>query len=175
MVLTPMNGLETSPAAKAPPVIVAVRQQRAPTLYAIIIFKLMKGLLLLAAAGVVFSLIGVNLQQEFHRVLQEANLDPESKLFSNFAHWLQTVTPGNIRVIATGTVLYSTFSLVEGTGLWFRASWAGWMAIGESAFFIPIEIYEILERYSTTLAVILLLNVLIVWYLYANRSRLFRH
>jgi uncharacterized membrane protein (DUF2068 family) len=163
--------------AVAPPVIPppVPRKQRAPTLYAIIIFKILKGLLLLAAAGVVFSLIGVDLKLQFTRMLQEANLDPEGKLFTEVGQWLQTVTPGNIRIFATGTVLYSAFSLVEGTGLWLRASWAGWMAIGESAFFIPIEVYEMLERYSTTLAVVLLLNVVIVWYLYANRKRLFTH
>ena len=101
--------------------------------------------------------------------------DPEGKLFGDIGRWLQTVTPANIKIFATGTILYSAFSLVEGTGLWLRASWAGWMAIGESSFFVPIEIYELIERYSTTLAVILLLNIAIVWYLYANRHRLFRH
>jgi len=37
------------------------------------------------------------------------------------------------------TLVYSLFSLVEGIGL-ISVSWAGWLAIGESAFFIPIEI-----------------------------------
>ena len=41
---------------------------------------------------------------------------------------------------------YSLFSLVEGIGLIFRVSWAGWMAIGESVFFIPIEVYDLLHR-----------------------------
>lgn len=163
----------TTPAA--PPVISAVRKQRAPTLYAIVAFKLLKGALLLLAAGVFFSLADVDLQQQFHQILQEANLDPEGKLFGAFAHWLETVTPSNMRVFATGTVLYSGFSLIEGIGLWLRASWAGWMAIGESAFFVPIEIYELVGHFSITLTVILILNIAIVWYLYSNRGRLFRH
>jgi len=159
----------------APPLITKAPLPRAPTLYAIVAFKLLKGALLLVAAGVFFSLVDVNLQEQFTRMLQEANLDPEGKLFGDIGRWLQTVTPANIKIFATGTILYSAFSLVEGTGLWLRASWAGWMAIGESSFFVPIEIYELIERYSTTLAVILLLNIAIVWYLYANRHRLFRH
>ena len=158
-----------------PPLIHARRKQRAPTLYVIVAFKLLKGAVLLLAAGVVFTLVGTDLQQQFNEVLQAANLDPEGKLFANFGHWLQTVTPSNVRIFATGTVLYSAFSLIEGTGLWCRATWAGWMAIGESSFFIPIEIYEIVDRFSLTVAVILILNVLIVWYLYANRHRLFHH
>ena len=74
-----------------------------------------------------------------------------------------------------GTVLYSLFSLVEGIGLIFRVPWAGWLAIGESTFFIPIEVYELLRRPSWSLVVILGLNVMIVWYLFQNRHRLFRH
>jgi uncharacterized membrane protein (DUF2068 family) len=58
------------------------------------------------------------------------------------------------------------------------------MAIGESAFFIPIEIYELLQQASpdrarpghpVTLTVILAINIVIVWYLLQNRQRLFRH
>jgi uncharacterized membrane protein (DUF2068 family) len=165
---------QSTPAVE-PPVIRPVIKERAPTLYAIVAFKLLKGALLLLAGGVFFSLVGVDLQQHFNQMLQDANLDPEGKLFGDFGHWLQTVTPGNIRFVATGTMLYSLFSLVEGVGLWLRAGWAGWMAIGESAFFIPIEIYSLVDRYSTTLLVILLVNIAIVWYLFANRHRLFRH
>jgi uncharacterized membrane protein (DUF2068 family) len=73
---------------------------------------------------------------------------------------------------------------VEGVGLIFRISWAGYLAIGESAFFIPIEIFELVRRrppdaphpsHPVLLMVILALNILIVWYLFQNRNRLFRH
>jgi uncharacterized membrane protein (DUF2068 family) len=66
---------------------------------------------------------------------------------------------------------------VEGIGLMFRVPWAGWLAIGESAFFVPIEIYELNRpgRFSWWLVCILLVNILIVWYLFTNRGRLFRH
>jgi uncharacterized membrane protein (DUF2068 family) len=57
----------------------------------------------------------------------------------------------------------------------FRVSWAGWLAIGESAFFIPIEVFELVHHPSWTVAGILGLNIFIVWYLFANRQRLFRH
>jgi uncharacterized membrane protein (DUF2068 family) len=65
--------------------------------------------------------------------------------------------------------------MVESVGLMFRASWAVWLAIGETAFFIPIEIYELMHRYSLTLLAIFAVNLLIVLYLVRNRQRLFRH
>ena len=71
--------------------------------------------------------------------------------------------------------VYSLFSLVEGIGLIFRVSWAGWMAIGESAFFIPIEIFDLIHRFPLTVFIILVLNIFIVVYLYGNHQRLFSH
>jgi uncharacterized membrane protein (DUF2068 family) len=72
-------------------------------------------------------------------------------------------------------MLWSLFPLSEGTGLLFRASWAGWLAICESAFFVPIELYEMARQYSWYLLVLTIANILIVWYLYAYREQLFRH
>ncbi len=49
------------------------------------------------------------------------------------------------------------------------------MAIGESAFFVPIEIYELTRpgKASLFLFAILITNIVIVWYLFKNRHRLF--
>lgn len=150
-------------------------KKRAPTLYLIIMIKLGKGLLLLLLAFGVYSLSDDNLPAEFRKLLELFHLDPEKKFFSDLADKLGGMTPANLLWLARGTVLYSLFSLVEGTGLIFRVSWAGWLAIGESAFFVPIELYDLVHRFSKTVLVILALNVLIVWYLFQNRHRLFRH
>ena len=150
-------------------------KKRAPTLYAIIAIKLGKGLLLLLLAAGVYSVHDDNLPDEFRQSLQFFHIDPEKTFFTDLARKISDITPANLVWIARGTVLYSLFSLIEGTGLMFRVSWAGWLAIGESAFFIPIEVYELMRRYSLSLVVILGLNVLIVWYLFQNRGRLFHH
>jgi len=150
-------------------------RRRAPTLYAIIAIKLAKGLLLLLLAAGVYSLHDNNLPDEFRQSLQFFHLDPEKAFFTELARKISEITPANVVWVARGTVLYSLFSLIEGTGLVFRVSWAGWLAIGESTFFIPIEIYEMMHRYSLSLLVILGLNILIVWYLFQNRERLFHH
>ena len=162
-------------------------RKRAPTLYAIIAFKLVKGLLFLLIAFGAYKLAGRDLQDLFERLLHWAHLDPENRFLSDIGDRLDQITPANVRWVATGTLLYSLFSLVEGVGLIYRVSWAGWMAIGESAFFIPIEVYELVRRHPDVghlrwfshpkigLSIVLALNVAIVWYLYQNRRRLFRH
>ncbi len=150
-------------------------KKRAPTLYAIIIIKLGKGLLLLALALGVYSLADNDLPKDYHSFLQWIHLDPERKFFLDLGNKISHITPENILWVATGTAFYSLFSLTEGMGLLFRVSWAGWMAIVESIFFIPIEVYELLKGFSTPVFIILVINIAIVWYLLQNRHRLFRH
>lgn len=157
------------------PAVSGDKPPRAPTLYIIIAMKLSKGLLLLLLAFGVYSLSDNNLPGEFRRLLEALHLDPEQAFYVKLGEKLATITPTNVFRIAVGTLLYSLFSLVEGIGLIFRVSWAGWLAIGESAFFIPLEINKLLSHYSTGVLVILILNVVIVWYLFQNRDRLFRH
>lgn len=152
-----------------------VKKKRAPTLYFIIAIKLSKGLGLLLLAIGVYRLSDNNLPEMFRQLLDFLHLDREMKFFTELADKISRITPANVVLLARGTGLYSLFSLVEGIGLCFRVSWAGWMAIGESMFFIPIEVYELMHRFSTTILIILGINILIVWYLLQNRRRLFRH
>jgi|WetSurMetagenome_2_1015567.scaffolds.fasta_scaffold142073_1 uncharacterized membrane protein (DUF2068 family) len=159
-----------SPAEQVPFV-----KQRAPTLYLIIALKLLKGLLLLLLALGVYSLSDTNLPEEFRRLLAFLHVDPEKKFFVDLAEKVKGITPANVYWVAVGTALYSVFSLVEGIGLTFRVPWAGYLAIGESTFFIPIEVYELIHAFSVKVLLILVLNIAIVWYLFANRHRLFRH
>jgi uncharacterized membrane protein (DUF2068 family) len=150
-------------------------RKRAPTLYVIIAIKLLKGALLLLLALGVYSLSDNNLPEAFRGLLQFLHIDPEKKFFSDLEGKIALVTPAKVILVAGGAFFYSLFSLVEGVGLIFRVSWAGWLAIGESAFFVPIEIYELVHRPSLAVFTILALNVFIVWYLFQNRHRLFRH
>jgi uncharacterized membrane protein (DUF2068 family) len=150
-------------------------RKRAPTLYAIIAMKLSKGLLFVSLALIAYTLSDNDLPYEYHRLLHFLRLNPENKFFSELALKIGHLTEVKVLQVAAGTLLYSLFSLVEGVGLMFRVSWAGWMAIGESSFFIPIEIYELVHLFTKLVLIILVINVGIVWYLLKNRERLFHN
>jgi uncharacterized membrane protein (DUF2068 family) len=165
--------------------------RRAPTLYFNVAIKLIKGVALLLLALGVLSLADKNLSDMFDQFLRWVHLDPERSFFQGMGDWLDTITPANVRAVASGTFLCGLFLIVLGLGLAFRAKWAIWLAIGESAFFIPIEIYELVRHRRPDgagrprpelfphppigLVILLALNVAIVWYLFKNRERLFRH
>jgi len=159
-------------------------KKRAPTLYAIIALKLLKWLLFVTVAIVAYTLSDNDLPAEYRHLLTHLRVNPERRFWADLAVRVGQLSEANVLWTAAGTLVYSMFSLVEGVGLMFRVSWAGWLAIGESAFFIPIEIYELMHRtlperprpgHTVMLLVILGLNILIVWYLLQNRHRLFRH
>jgi uncharacterized membrane protein (DUF2068 family) len=154
---------------------VGEKPKRAPTLYFIITCKLVKGVLALALAMFIFKLAGQDLSAAFDRLLHWFHLDPESRFFSEMGNRLDNVTPANVRWVGVITLLYAAILLVQAVGLIFRVPWAGWLAIGESAFFIPIEVRELIIRPHGFVLAVLAFNILIVWYLFANRSWLFRH
>ena len=169
----------------------APEKKRAPMLYFIVAIKLIKGVALLLLALGVLSLANRDLSDVFDQFLRWVHLDPERSFFQGIGDWLDTITPANVREVASGTFLCGLFLIVLGLGLAFRARWAIWLAIGESAFFIPIEIFQLVRHHQSAvagqlrselfphpkigLAILLALNVTIVWYLLKNRKRLFRH
>ena len=153
----------------------AFLKKRAPTLYVIIAIKLLKGLLFVVLAIVAYTLSDNDLPAEYRGLLHHLRLNPERRFFADLAIQIGKLTEAKVLWAAAGTLFYSLFSLVEGVGLMFRVSWAGWLTIGESAFFIPIEIHELVKNPVLLVFLVLALNVVIVWYLFRNRHRLFRH
>ncbi len=144
--------------------------KRAPGLYAIIAVKLGKSLLLLGLTVGIYSLIDEDLGVAFERFLRFVKVDPEHAFFTHLGERLQSITPAKLSWVASGTLLYGLLLLVESVGLILRSFWVAWLVIGETAFFIPIEIYDLMGGFSLTVLLILIVNVAIVWYLYLHRA-----
>ena len=151
------------------------KPKRAPTLYFIVGFKLLKGTLALLLARGAYKLTDNNLPEEFQKLLLALHLDPEKKFFVRLADRIADITPENMRWIVAGSVIYASFMFLQAAGLALHIGWIVWLVIGESAFFVPVEIYELVHRPSWIKFLILAVNVMIVWYLYLNRHRLIRH
>jgi uncharacterized membrane protein (DUF2068 family) len=150
-------------------------KKRAPTLYAIIVMKLLKAALFITLAIVAYALSDNDLPYEYQRLLHFLGLNADRRFFARLGTQIGTLTEGKVLWAAAWTLAYSLFSLVEGIGLMLRVSWAGWLAIGESAFFIPVEICDLIyHRFSITVVAIMGINILIVWYLLKNREQFFR-
>jgi len=165
----PVREKPPSAASGAPP------KKRAAGLYTIIAIKLGKALLLAAAAFGLFSLMYDDLPATFDRLVRAFKLNPEWQFCIELSNQLRSLTPTNLGWLSGGALLYSLLLFVETVGLWLRSYWAVWLAIGETAFFIPIEVFDLVRHPTGVVEVILVLNLCIVIYLARNRNRLFRH
>jgi uncharacterized membrane protein (DUF2068 family) len=161
--------------------------KRAPTLYFIVGVKLLKGVAALLLALGAFSLTDNNLPEEFRKLLEFLHIDPEKKFFLELADRISDITPSNLNWFAYVSIAYGLFMLLQAVGLALRVSWIVWLVIAESAFFIPIEVFELVHRRTNVevrphllahpkigVAIVLLVNVAIVWYLFKNRARIIR-
>ena len=162
--------------------------KRAPTLYFIVGVKLLKGVGALLLAVGAFRLEDNNLPEDFRKLLEFLHIDPEKKFFLEIADRVGEITADNLKWVSKVSIVYGLFMLLQAVGLACRVSWAVWLVILESAFFIPIEVFELVRHHVPNpehphllahpkigVAVVLLVNVAIVWYLYQNRNRIIRH
>ena len=85
---------------------------KAPALYAIIAFKLLKGAFFFSAALGLYTLSDNDLPFELHRVLDLFHLDPEKKFFADMAENLTKVTPSSMLWLASGSLLYGALASV---------------------------------------------------------------
>ena len=64
---------------------------------------------------------------------------------------------------------YAMVRFIEAYGQWQRRVWAEWFALLSTSLYLPLELYEVVERATTSAAVVLLLNTPIVLYLLSCR------
>ena len=138
-------------------------------------FKLGKGVVFSAITIALYCLSDDNLTEEFREFVIWLRLNPETKLVASILKKLATITEANMLLVAGGTMAYAILALVEGVGLWLRFTWAAYLAIAESAIFVPYEVHQLSRRFTWGMGCLLCVNVLIVVYLWCNRHRLFRH
>jgi len=179
-----MSDESKSLAVLAPP----AKPKRAPTVYLIAGIKLVKGVGALLLAVGAFRLEDKNLPEDFRKLLELLHIDPEKKFFLEIADRIGEITADNLKWVVRLSILYGLFMLVQAVGLAFRVSWAVWLVIFESAFFIPIDVFELVRHHMPNpdhphvlahpkigVAIVLAINVVIVWYLFKNRARIIRH
>ncbi len=158
------------------------KPKRAPTLYFIIAFKLLKGSMALLLAWSISRLRDDNhdglpdeLPTLFHKLIRFFHVDPERKFVIDLAKHVAEITQKDLHWVVVFLAVYVCFMLLQAVGLAFHVGWVVWLVIVESALLVPVEVFELVNNPSWIKLGILTANVAIVWYLFANRARLIRH
>jgi uncharacterized membrane protein (DUF2068 family) len=139
----------------------------------IAVFKLFKGLVLLAVGIGALKLLHKDVASEVERWADLFRVDPHNRFIHHFLEKFANVNPKKLRELSVGTFFYSAMLLTEGTGLLLGQRWAEYFTIIATASFIPLEVYEVYRRLDVARVVLLLINIAVVVYLVfeLNRNR----
>jgi uncharacterized membrane protein (DUF2068 family) len=146
----------------------------------IALLKFGKALLLIATSYGVHELANADLVERLYNWSRDLSDDRfERKLLMQALTWVEGLGARRMQVFFVVTVAYTAVVLAEGTGLWLRRAWAEWLTVIATGSLIPFELWELITRppgRRLPIAVTLVLNALIVWYLARLlRSTLARH
>jgi uncharacterized membrane protein (DUF2068 family) len=73
-------------------------------------------------------------------------------------------------LLAVGLALYGCLQLAEAVGLWLGRRWGEYLAVIATSAFIPLEVYEIIERPTwVRIGALLFSFAAVIWLIYAKR------
>jgi uncharacterized membrane protein (DUF2068 family) len=98
------------------------------------------------------------------------NID-HSRLVGLVQHAL-TLSTKSITLLAAGISAYALIEVIEGAGLWLGRRWGEYFAMIATSIGLPLEIYDLSRKVTTTALVLLAVNLALVIYLVITK-RLF--
>jgi uncharacterized membrane protein (DUF2068 family) len=169
------------PADEAPVPLRGQQLRDAIVLRLLAVERLLKGL---AVAFVAFGVVRFRAGQDAIRNAFEADLPllqpladrlgfniSDSSVVQTIRTALET-RADTLALIAVGLAAYAVLQLAEGTGLWLMTRWGEYLSAVATSVFIPIEIYELVERRTWLRIAALVINVAAVAFI-VYRKRLF--
>jgi uncharacterized membrane protein (DUF2068 family) len=72
---------------------------------------------------------------------------------------------GTLELVALGVLAYALLELLEAVGLWLMKRWGEYVAVVGTGIFVPLEIYELVERVTWLRVLAFLVNVFAVVYI----------
>lgn len=127
--------------------------------------KLLEAALFIALGIGVFKLLHKDLVDEVTRWVVALRFDPEGRFVTLLLDKVALISPHRLKEIGAAIFAHAALDIVEGIGLILRKLWAEFITLGFSAFFVPIEIYELTQRVTWIRLAIIAINVAVVIYL----------
>jgi uncharacterized membrane protein (DUF2068 family) len=129
------------------------------------IFEASKGLLVLVVGLGLLSVIQFDIQDQAEDIVRFLRLNPAHRFPRIFIHTMSHLENPQLLLLSISALMYAGLRFVEAGGLWLDKVWAEWLAIIADSLFMPMEIYEIIQKVTIVRVSILLLNIAIVTFL----------
>nr|ALS89380.1 N-(5'phosphoribosyl)anthranilate (PRA) isomerase [uncultured bacterium] len=140
-------------------------RERTWTIHFISIMKFVKGLVLVAVGIRLVTLLGRDVEAWATDFVTRHGIDLANRYVHSALEKLAGV--GNTQLLQMSGVAfgYSVLLFTEGIGLWLQKRWAEYLTAIATGLLIPLELYEIYNKFTWVRVGILALNIFVVWYL----------
>jgi uncharacterized membrane protein (DUF2068 family) len=164
----------TGPAEDAPIVLRGKALRDAFVLRVLALERGIRGVLLVALAYGIYRFEGAqdSLQRVFDDYLprlrpiaEHAGVDLQSTGPVRLIQKALAADPHTLTLVTVGVLAYGALELLEAVGLWLMKRWGEYVAVVGTAVFIPLEVYELLERVTWLRVVAFALNIFAVVYI----------
>ncbi len=140
-------------------------KERHWTIHIIAGFKFLKGILLLIVGVKLLTLLNKDVAEWALDFVNRHGIDAENHYVHTVLEKLAGVNKNQLMAMSGGAFLYSGLQLTEGIGLWYEKRWAELLTVVATSLLIPLELYELYERFTWVRIGVLFVNVFVVWYL----------
>jgi uncharacterized membrane protein (DUF2068 family) len=132
----------------------------------IAVYKFIKSAGLVILACVVFGFLHTEFLDAVARWVEHLPIQNGRNILGHFFDTLLGMTPRRFIVVGSFALAYATLFAVEGFGLWTGKRWAEYLTTIATASLIPFELYELVHHATLAKAIVLIVNIAIVIYLW---------
>jgi uncharacterized membrane protein (DUF2068 family) len=133
-------------------------------------WEAIKGVLVLLAAGLATYFLRPDQERSIDEIVGHFHLNPAGHTSHIFQRALEHLQNTRVVLLATGALLYALLRFVEAYGLWAEKRWGWILGIASAALYLPLEIREMINRFSWTGVALFAVNLGIVAVLWHNRT-----
>ena len=143
----------------------AAQPARDRVIWVIAALKTFKGVLLLAAAIGLLKLVHRDVADVVWQCIKTLHVDPENHYIQTLLVKASIANARQLQALSIGSFFYACLLLIEGIGLFLQQRWAKYFSVIITASFLPLEVWELMKKFSVTKTVVMVANIAIVVYL----------
>jgi len=128
-----------------------------------------KGVVVVLAGLGAFSMRHKSIWGIAESFLEFFHANPYNHYVGVFINLVYRVSDVRLWKIALAATIYTIIRFVEAYGLWYLRAWAEWLAIASGTIYIPFEVIDMIRHPRGFGALVLVVNVAIVLYMFYVR------
>lgn len=140
-------------------------RERTWTIHFIALEKMLKGAVVIVIAVELLTFLNSDIHAWALDFVDRHGIDAGNRFVHSALEHLVGVHNNQLITWSSIAVAYAALLFTEGLGLWFQKRWAEYLTAVGTALLLPLEIYEIYEKFTWLRIGIFILNIFIVWYL----------